>query len=525
MESKKDIGSYFKENLEQLDYSPSTKVWEGIEVELKEKKKKRRFVFWLCFSVVTICGLSTYTYFNHSNSEKPSTNNVVTTDTNNRNTNSNNTNSDNNNLNNPDSNNSDSNNPILSIPKEKTNNEFKENEVVNDKKNKAEKNNLNTNGNSGLTNNSENARTKNKVSNRKPNNSVGIVDENKNLKNNLSKKSKKFNHKKGFKTTESGASLFAKTRQQSKKAKKSNKAKPSDISNKSNETNNLNDLKTDGNNNALASDKDKKLSIDDLKKANQKKRDSLVAARKTEKEKKDLVQKPKEEEKDSTTVIVTESGHEIIIAPYVGFNYTGNFGNGNFLNDSKTSKKTSQFNTSYGVLVRIMGNKKIGLQIGAGIINSVYSATFTKESNNFISANNVSLNVSLQELNNQFPNGTEITSRQETTFIEVPLEAYYILSDKKFGIATSFGISFLKFQNNELFLESDTIDRLKVGTLENVSPFSSSINVKLNFFYKITKKLQFDLYPSFQYQFMGYKDVSNYHPYFISIKTGLSYKL
>ena len=73
-----------------------------------------------------------------------------------------------------------------------------------------------------------------------------------------------------------------------------------------------------------------------------------------------------------------------------------------------------------------------------------------------ITQNDVKLNTtaSLQEINDLFPNGTKITSRQETSFIEVPVEAYYIFSDKKFGMATAFGASFLKFQNNDLYLEN-----------------------------------------------------------------------
>lgn len=536
MESKKDIGNYFKENLEQQDYSPSPKVWEGIEAELK-KKKKRRFLFWMFFAMISVLGLSTYTYVNHSNSGKPSMNNNTTTD----NIDSNNRNSNSKNIN-PKS--PDSNSNIISNTKE---NEIKkENELANDEENY--KDNLNSNTNSAKNNDSKKTGVKSNSTKLKPANSIGVVGNKEKSENNLSGKAKKINYKKGqINDHENHLSAKIKSGNHWKKTKKSGKSKSSEelkniaknnsidalkvketdaiLSESEKEKLNADGLKDIETNPTAVSDQNKKLSLEDLKKANQKKRDSLVTARKTDKEKKDLPQKPKEEEKDSTKTEVADSGHDIIIAPYFGYNYNGNLGNGNFLNDSKTSKKNSQFQSSYGILVRWMGSEKMGIQTGIGIINSNYSATFEKSDSNFISSSVASLDYTNAEINDLFPNGTKVTSTQKSSFIEVPLEGYYIFSEKKFGIATSFGLSFLILQNNELFLESETVSRFKAGKLENIAPFSASANVKLNLFYTISKKLQFDLYPSIQYQIMGFKDVSNYHSYFFSIKTGLSYKL
>lgn len=582
MESKKDIGNYFKENLEQLDYSPSNKVWDGIEVELNQKKKRRFFGFWLFLAVIAISGVLTYAYFSESNSDKPKTNSVVTTETVNSNennstsNNSNNVNSDNSTLTDSDSynvdsgnSNSDSNTSNSRTPNANTFNKNGSNAVTN-VNTKSGNNNLNKT-NSGKIGNSDKTGTSGKVvnsnttgtSNSKTkktsigksntNNAIGVASEN-NLKSDLTKKSNKSKNKKGSKSTtseaDSSSSLAGnKPQKQSKKGQKSNlpnKSGESETAGKSNETTkqnnpNLDSLKASESAATSTSEKgidkkmspeelrkEKKLSLDELKKANLKKRDSIVAAKKADKDKKALTDKPKdEEEKDSTPTNPKEKNQGIIIAPYYGLNYTGNLGNGNFLNESKTSKKTGEFSSSYGFLIRLMGSKNLGVQLGVGMINSVYSATFIKETNSFITQNDVKLNstTSLQELNNMFPNGTKIISRQESTFMEVPVEAYYIFYDKKFGMATAFGVSFLNFQSNDLYLESDTVSRVKIGSLQNISPISWSLNVKLNLFYKITPKLNFDLYPSFQYQFMGYKDANDYQPYFFSIKTGLSYKL
>lgn len=565
MESKKDIGNYFKENLEQLDYSPSNKVWDGIEAELKQKRK-RRFIFWLFFAAIAIGTISTYTYFHDFDPKKPSANSDVPTGSSNvtpennlnsKNTDSNNgitknensnkpdldtTSSDNSNWDNVDSNNINSKNTSS-----KKTDKSRGTKLVNSENSKSGKKGWKPKVQYGSNTNFKTVISKKSNAKTNSKNSVVTNVNDKNLNNSLSKP-KKYKYKKQSKANQKKASLSAEYNKDGKNSKTKKKSansnastqlttsneatestKSDDLSDNqhaSNSKTNLNALKTGETKTATKSVKDRKQILEQLKKSNQKKRDSLIAVKKAEKENKDLTENPKEEEqKDSTKTDVVKTDYELTVAPYFGMNYTGNFGNGNFLNDSKTSKKESEINSSYGVLIRIMGSRKIGMQIGVGIINSVYSATFTKESNSFIGPNTASLTTSLQELNDLFPNQSEVISRQQTTFIEVPLEAYYVLSDKKFGMATSFGISFLKLQKNELFLESEDIDRMSIGKLENIAPFSSSINVKFNLFYKLTPKLNFDLYPSFQYQFMGYKDVSNYHPYFFSIKTGLSYKL
>ena len=81
MESKKDIGNYFKENLEQLDFAPSQKVWDGIEVKLLQKRK-RRFAFWSLFAGIVIGTFLIAIHSYDSNSLKSKINTDVTTDNN-----------------------------------------------------------------------------------------------------------------------------------------------------------------------------------------------------------------------------------------------------------------------------------------------------------------------------------------------------------------------------------------------------------------------------------------------------------
>lgn len=546
MENRKDIGNAFNEKLSTLNKSPREQVWIGIQEELDKKKKRRGFIFWFLFTAVAIGTVTSFIYLSDFKSGKPSNNKSVTTESNAANENnshSTKTGATSTDVNKINSGSTEPENADLNNSEGKENGKMTNNEVATSENEESGNVNLNKKTGLGHVKNSKTA-SANAKSGRKNGTSFNASDNLKNSNSAYSKKSKKSKYKKAGNFSENDGSLHAENNKAGKNPKKkSNTTIQSDqeaISSTNSEIKKSDDLdqsKQSGNStntDALKLEKSKALTpleerkrrLEEMKQTALKKRDSIVAARKEEKKKIDPVQNPTDEQpKDSTKTETAKSGYEITVAPYYGYNYTGNFGNGNFINDSKTSKKTSEFNSSYGVLIRIMGSSKMGMQVGVGFINSVYSTDFTKESNSFINENDLSLSIPLADINELFPNQSKVTSRQETTFIEVPLEGYYILSDKKFGLATSFGISFLKLQKNGVFFESESTERMKIGKLENISPFSSSVNAKFHLFYKIAPKLYFDLYPSFQYQFMGYKGVSNYHPYFFSIKTGLSYKL
>ncbi len=61
MENKKDIGKVFKDKLEQLDKTPSNRLWADIEKDL-DAKKKRRPIFWL-FPILFALGLGLGAYY------------------------------------------------------------------------------------------------------------------------------------------------------------------------------------------------------------------------------------------------------------------------------------------------------------------------------------------------------------------------------------------------------------------------------------------------------------------------------
>jgi hypothetical protein len=470
MESKKDIGKLFKENLEQLDFTPSDKVWEQIELDLEKKKKKRRFLIWFFFYTVVFGGFLvglTYTFSgenligntetlqNSGSNEKSikSNSTIVTKENESKDPNSENTHG---------STNENPNN---------TNSKINLNTAI--EKNKT-----------AYTEDSEKS-SKNKIKH----NRKGINGTFKNKKSNLtySKNTRKNNQNKSGKS----------------KTKKPDSAEtaPAGIAN---------------NGNISTTDFEKRISVDSLiASKNEDKKITVKNIKKKDSLPQDTTKVPKEKSKR----------YEVVIAPYYGLNYNGYFGDFNAISNNTIIEKKGQFSSIYGVIARWMFTEKVGLQLGAGKINNRYFTTIEKNNADFINTQNVETDIPIHEINAVFANSNKVKFTYESSYIEVPLEAYYVLMDKKFGVATSVGVSFLFGGKNTVYAASDTIEKMKIGTLTTALPSSATGNAKLYLFYKITPSLHLDLYPTFQYQFLGDKDSSTYSAYFFSLRAGFSYRL
>lgn len=113
---------------------------------------------------------------------------------------------------------------------------------------------------------------------------------------------------------------------------------------------------------------------------------------------------------------------------------------------------------------------------------------------------------------------------QQFGFIEVPLEIEYALLDKRFDINVIGGASTLFLDDNSIHINSyqGTTD---LGKASNLNSVSFTTNFGLGFGYDITKELNFNLEPTFKYQFHGFSgDTSGFKPYYFGVYTGISFK-
>ncbi len=475
MESKKNIGNLFRENLKQLDYTPSSKVWEQIDLDLEKREQKRRFFLWFFFGAI-LSGLLIGGGYTHLSDTKSITKEVKE--------------------NSLSTGKTESDSMFATQDEEDKNNPLKKSIVV---------------GNSEESIVEQNPQTQ---SSEQKNSTNSLGKQQKTTSNktqtNLKKKTVAYKKKLSSKNEDIVEMSSSYVKNQTKPSRTNSELTKKSAFNTSTEIEN----KTSISNREALIEVTKQSAIDSL----------IAAISEVEKNNKKETQEKDSLPLEKTEIETKEKENELVIAPYYGLNYGSYFGEFNALSNNRIIEKDSETNAAYGILIRWMFGNKLGIQIGAGKINSRYSTTVEKTGSSFINNQNVEIEQSLSELNAMFANETKVKLTLESTYFEVPLEAYFVLRDKKIGLATTFGLSILIEDKNSVFAESEFVQKMRIGTLTTLAPTSSTLNAKVNLFYKITPSLQVDLYPTFQYQVMGHTDSSNYSNFFLSVRTGLSYK-
>jgi hypothetical protein len=210
---------------------------------------------------------------------------------------------------------------------------------------------------------------------------------------------------------------------------------------------------------------------------------------------------------------------------YFGPTFYNSFGNENYVVDNQNSSKKGVLTYNYGFYLRWMTNKNIGLRLGLGKTDYHYAVSATNN-NNFIETNNIMLqDYAPSQLYNIFQNSLTVDFTQKTAYYELPVEAYVIFKDhKNFEIATNFGLSLLFLDKNRTTLKSDRISEFQIGSNNNIQEFGYTANLGLNFSYKITKRINFDVSPSVKYQFIELIRNSNFQPFSLNLQTGFSYR-
>lgn len=502
MDTKKDIGQFFKENLNQMDFTPNDNGWNKIEVELEEKKKKRRAFFWLFFAAFLAGCIFTLLLVYSTNWMDSDFENQKNSDSFEKNLNGN-----------PSLNSNTNSN--LNIDNTNTNNpNFKNNLNTNIVNNSSEQNTLNNNQNK---NNSENNELKiNSISNRNSikntnNNSNSNTNNSYSTNYNFKKKSRKKSKKNYTKDTyklESNSITKVFDQNYKKSSKKKNKQSTNENS-IGTDLNNLTSIDIIATNNTQSESK-----IDTTKTiiALQETKDTLAIATVSKKQ----IKKPEpKKEKDSTEVKPKEKTNSFIVSPYYGTGlFPKNQVKGNFNSNNLVSSKNEQ----YGILIRWMTSHNYGLQLGIGYINNSTVTEIEKTNSNNIVFNDVNNNSGVT-----FSSSNKLMMHHDLSMYEIPMEFYYKLLDKKIGFALSSGISHTIIKENSVSIVNQN-ETIKIGPLETLTKSNFTANLKFYSFYKFSNKLQFEVYPSFQYNFLNKMRSNDLNPSLFSIRVGISYQ-
>lgn len=226
--------------------------------------------------------------------------------------------------------------------------------------------------------------------------------------------------------------------------------------------------------------------------------------------------------------------------------FYGDFGGSGIDPQFNDNNKTSDANLSYGVQVSYAVTPKFKVRTGVSNVDLNYntqdisfspsnsartlrgidfsqSASFLDITDR-VNPSSASPGVSEDMLGQ---GGNTVSSgeiQQNVGYIEIPLEAIYVLSDKRLGVELIGGVSTLVLNNNEVFLESNGL-RTNLGTSNALNDVSFTTNIGLGLNYKVTEKVKVNIEPSLKYQLNAYSSsVGEFKPYYVGLYTGVNYR-
>ncbi|QNK76770.1 hypothetical protein H7F37_11640 [Winogradskyella sp. PAMC22761] len=234
------------------------------------------------------------------------------------------------------------------------------------------------------------------------------------------------------------------------------------------------------------------------------------------------------------------------ISPNVAPVYFNSLGEGSSIdNQFNKNTKNSDINMSYGITGSYAISNKIKIRTGINRVNlnqtttDVFAFTGAETaarglngsfSNITFSEDKQSVSLMSSEMMNRssapelLKNISKSEIDQRFSFIEVPLELEYKLLDRKFGINIIGGFSTFFLSENEIYADINGVSE-QIGEANNINDTSFSANFGLGMDYSLSKQWYINLEPTFKYQLNTFNNTTDdFKPFFIGIYTGLNYK-
>lgn len=237
------------------------------------------------------------------------------------------------------------------------------------------------------------------------------------------------------------------------------------------------------------------------------------------------------------------------LTPNVAPIYFSSTSNGSPI-DSQLSDNVKEYTTnySYGLGINYALTKKINLRTGLNVFSVGYKTdgiSFEQTSKSsrmenidptaqgaFIQIKPVGVTATTvysrtsnaQAISTEvFSNKFEGSINQRFGYFEMPIELSYKVIDKKIGVEFIGGMSTLLLNQNEVLLNSATMN-MKIGEANNLNRIHFSGNLGLGLKYSFWKKLDARIEPVFKYQIRTFtNDVGDFKPYVFGVYSGVSY--
>ena len=254
----------------------------------------------------------------------------------------------------------------------------------------------------------------------------------------------------------------------------------------------------------------------------------------------------KDEKAGSKKMEKTKPEHRWNVAPNVAPVYYSSLGNGSSIDPTFTDNpQKGDVNMSYGVQVSYALNNRLSVRTGINNVDLSYSTSDIIVGTGPVAVALRSVNYGTNQIvvtaidratfenapsSNDFGQITQKTTQGEARLIqninyyEVPLELKYAVINSKVGVNVIGGLSTMFLGSNDISVKSDNFSAV-LGEANNLSSVSFSTNVGLGLDYKLSKKFTFNIEPMFKYQLNPYTDSSvNFKPYYLGVYSGLSFK-
>ncbi|MDN3676227.1 hypothetical protein QWY90_02760 [Flavobacterium paronense] len=489
MENRKDIGKAISDKLNSLDKTPKEQVWSGINYELQKEKKRRIgfFFFWGkmlgLLLIVSIAGLYIYNQNGGFTSNSPRNSKE-----------SSNENSSNGKTYTADS--DDENSKII-----RSENNIKSDASIDDENATESKNSINNKN----TINEKNAADKTNAANSITEN-VLLKSAKKDNANSISSKAGK-NKTNLFSKAKSKKTDRKLTKRFRNEAKKEN----ANLDSNKNKINKANDVQID-----LSSLQNNNLG-DLTSEIRTKKTDSIA---KKKKEKTITINMyPKDSIKKDSAKIYKKFYADVFASPTM----YGYFSKGSSLDrrlDSLTKKSEIKF--SYGIGLTYDLTENVSVRIGYSKVNISYVTKNAPVNTNNYSGISYNPNISNGTIYGASNGSDKMDITQEISYTEIPLEVKYKFLDKKIGLKSSFGFSYLLLDENKISIKTDNGFSQEIGKTKNLSGTSLAVNLGLEMDYPLFKNTKIFVEPLLNYQIKAFSN-SDFKPFLFGIHTGIRY--
>ncbi len=522
MSERKDINKLFQEKFESFEVTPDEIVWEHIEMELKEKKKRRVIPFWWRLSGIAAALLIGFFVYNSSKTSNPSENGIV--------------NQENNKIKPSDATVTKTSGINSSVAT--TNNAPNASEVTN-------KGNENKTSDISKTNNKENNPTNSSekaILNHNSNKNTGIANSESKLIHNKSEKQDRktpsvIQNNSEEKVAYHTAKQKKGTQRKSVVPVENNSSLAMKSDNKEENSNTVVNSNKESNNSIANTTIDKNKSVlNPNTKTNQTTNKKIDSTKIASVEPNALEELLKEKESKSITEPKLNRWQ---VSSNVAPIYFSSISNGSPLDNSlkNNDKSYAANNQSYGIGVNYAVNKRLKVRTGVNVLNVDYNTNgIVYYQTQSVSGKLASLNpnligssIMIENLSNvdmpfnKMIEKSEGSLNQKLGYIEMPLEVTYKVLDKKFGIDFIGGMSTMILNRNEIYLQSSELN-VKIGEANNLNNVHFSGNIGLGFKYDIFRRLEARIEPVFKYQINTFNnDAGNFKPYVFGVYSGINF--